>query len=381
MENERKMARTLKLLACLTGVVGTSLAYSQIPDLLNALDSGGRAMGMGGATRVTDATTMSALDNPAGLGYIGDKGYTLNTRTLPTSSTNVTGDFNNRTNNTTESPGKFAVTHLGYTMPFGGGTLGFSYTAGGYVNNVTFGNNLPSGALTVRNLVERTHAKTDFFALSYGRRSGKMNIGYGIVLVNQYVRSAQSFQLFDSSNTQVGSTDTDASGNSYGVGVVAGLQGDMGNGNMQWGLSLRSPVELSGNTTTSSIYDRVPGKASLGLAGSTAGAGREDYLVWALQGDYYFGGKSTSTISRNNVFGFGAGIEYNLHRFGARIPVRVGFQYVPSGGAGFNDRNAFTMGIGYRPNNSDFSLDLSLAKPSNGTKMDIALSLTFRPSK
>ncbi|MGE0001848.1 MAG: hypothetical protein AB7T05_07245, partial [Fimbriimonadaceae bacterium] len=56
-------------LIALSTVVGTG-AYAQIPDLLNALDAGGRSMGAGGATGVTDANTLSTYHNPAGLAFV-----------------------------------------------------------------------------------------------------------------------------------------------------------------------------------------------------------------------------------------------------------------------------------------------------------------------
>lgn len=374
-------ARKLKtiFIAGLAGLATTG--FAQVPDLLNALDSGGRAMGMGGSTRVTDATTQSALDNPAGLAYITERSAAANLRNLPNSENVASGQFGDRTNNTELKTGKMSVSHVGYATKFGGGTLGVSYTVGGYVNNRTVGNNLTDGPLTVRNLDETTKAQTDFFTLSYGKRQGSMNYGIGIVVANQYVRFAQSFQLFDASNTQVGSTSTDASGNALGVGVVAGVQGQL-SGGVDWGLSVRTPIDLGGNATTSSIYDKIPGKASLGFAGVMNGmSAGEDYLLWAMQADYYFGGDGSAAIPRKNVAAFAGGIEYNMHRFNARIPIRLGYQHIPSGGANFGDRSAFTFGIGYRPNNADYTIDLSFAKPTDGNKFDLALGITFKPSK
>jgi hypothetical protein len=66
-----------------------------------------------------------------------------------------------------------------------------------------------------------------------------------------------------------------------------------------------------------------------------------------------------------------------MNRWNARIPIRIGYTVVPSGGTGFIDRDAFTFGLGYRPNGSDFSLDLSFARPSDGNALDMALSITY----
>ena len=48
----------------------SSAATAQVPDLLNALDAGGRAMGLGGANNATNVDTLSAFYNPAALAYL-----------------------------------------------------------------------------------------------------------------------------------------------------------------------------------------------------------------------------------------------------------------------------------------------------------------------
>jgi hypothetical protein len=363
-------------------VLATGVAQAQVPDLLTALDTGGRAMGIGGATRVTDSTTYSALDNPAGLAYISEPTASLSFRNLPKSSTIAAGDFNDRTTSFTEQGGRTALAHAGYAMPYKGGTLGFSYTVGGHVDNVTNGGGLANGALTVQGLTETSRAQTDFFTFSFGKPSGNgMNVGVGIVIANQYTKFSQSYALFNGS-TNVGNTNTTASSNGIGVGLVAGVQGNLqADGSSQFGLSVRTPIDLSGNSETSAIYDKIPGKISLGAAGQVKGAGSgSEFLIWAAELDYYYGGEANALFSRKNTLGYGLGLEYNFNRFNARIPFRIGFQGVPAGGNGFSSRDALTFGLGYRPNGQPYSFDLNFARSIETGKFDIGLGFVYKPA-
>lgn len=366
-------------LILLTFVV-PGIASAQVPDLLNALDAGGRAMGVGGASRATDSTTQSALDNPAGLAFISEPTASISFRNLPKSTTLASGNFNDRTNSTDETSGRIALSHVGYATPFAGGTLGVSYTIGGHMDAVTTGNNLPNNTLSVRNLEENMRAQTDFFTLSFGRQQGGLNVGIGLVVANQYVKYSQSYLLFDG-NTQVGSSNISASDNGIGVGIVAGVQGYMGADNgTAWGISVRTPIDLNGNTETSGIYDKIPGKASFGIGGQLNRFSRgEDFLVWLAQIDYYFGGDEDLLFSRKNYATYGFGFEYNMHRYNARIPVRLGLSILPSGGNGFDSRDALTFGLGYRPIGKPYSIDLNFARAFESGKMDIGLGITFKP--
>lgn len=359
----------------------TSGAVAQVPDLMNAFDTGGRAMGIGGATRATDATTQSALDNPAGLAFVNSPTTGVIFRNLPSSTVVASGNFNNRDTTSELEVGKLALTHVGYAAPFRGGTLGVSYTVGGYADNVTTGNNLTTGGLSARNLREGISAKTDFFTVAYGQRRGGTNVGVGVVVASQYVAYSQAYQLFDAGNNQVGSVNTNVSGNGIGVGLVAGIQGQVANGgSTMWGASVRTPIDLTSNGSTSNVYDKIPGKFSLGVAGRIDNGGRNEFLVWAAQIDYFFGGEGGAILSRDNTIAGSAGVEYNLNWRNARIPLRLGYAFVPSGGDGFSDRNSFTIGIGYRPNGQPYSLDLNFAKPTDGNKFDIGLGFTYRPN-
>lgn len=364
-------------------VCGVS-AQAQVPDLLNAFDAGGRSMALGGGSAVTDSDTRSALNNPATLAYVSEPQFRFDVRNLPDSSVNVTGSFTNRTNSTDPGLGKRALTHLGYVMPTKRGTFGFSFTTTGYVSNRTTGDNLTNGSLTVRNLVEVTEATTNLFTFSYGQASGKMNVGYGLVVASQHIDASQNYSLFDSGGANVGTVSSSANGDSYGVGGVFGVQSrPRPDENYTWGASVRTPISLSGNSDTKNYMSRLPGKLSLGASGRHDLVGKEDFFAWALGTDYYFGGDTSGIIERKNSWGFGGGLEYNLFRFNARIPLRIGYAYIPNGGTGFSDRNALTFGIGYRPDKSPYSVDLSVAKVTGtgSAPYDLALGVTYKPGK
>ncbi len=354
---------------------------AQVPDLLNAIDAGGRAMGVGGASRVTDSTTMSALDNPAGLAFINRPTVGVAFRNLPKVDITASGNFADRTTRSDETQGRFALSHAGYAFPLAGGTVGISYTVGGYADARTTGANLSNNTLFVRNLNEQVRAQTDFFTVGYGKAaSSGLNFGIGVVVANQYTKFSQSYLLFDAGNNQVGSSNTFASDNGMGVGFVAGVQGFSPDGSTAWGASVRTPIDINGNSDTSNVYDKIPGKLSVGLANrlssySTGG----NFLVALAQVDYFFGGDESVLLARRDYAAFGLGLEYSLNRFDARIPIRLGFQAIPSGGRGFDERNTLTFGVGYRPNGKPLSIDLNFAKALDSGTFDIGLGVSYRP--
>lgn len=358
-----------------------AVAGAQVPDLLNAIDAGGRAMGVGGASRVTDSTTMSALDNPAGLAYINRPTVGVAFRNLPKVEITATGNFADRTTSSDETNGRFALSHAGYAFPMAGGTVGISYTVGGYADAHTTGANLANNALFVRNLNEQIRAQTDFFTVGYGRSaSNGLNFGLGVVVASQYTKFSQSYQLFDGSNTQVGSSNTFASDNGMGIGAVFGIQGFSPDGALAWGASVRTPIDINGNDDTASVYDKIPGKLSVGIANRlNAYSAGGNFLVALAQIDYFFGGEESALLARRDYAAFGLGLEYSMNRYNARIPIRFGFQAIPSGGNGFDDRNMLTFGVGYRPNGKPLSIDLNFAKALDSGTFDIGLGVSYRP--
>lgn len=362
------------------GLSGSALSLGQVPDLVNALDAGGRTMGAGGAFYATDANTYSALSNPANLGFINSSQFGIAFRNLPTSRQRVTGSFTNRTFNGEEFFGKRAITHVGYATPVATGTIGLSFTTGGYLRNQQAGTGLANGQLRVDNYFEETISQTDFFTISYGRNSGQTNYGFGIVVANQYIKNESNLTIVDpQTNQTVGTQQSNVSGNGTGLGAVVGISHTpVNNPDLNVSFSLRTPISLEGNTSTEAIYDRVPGKATLGLAMRTDGRfGSDDFMVYGFQADYYFGGQSNRVIPRKNHLVLGGGLEYNLFKFDARWPIRFGVQMAPSGGAGFDERNALTFGLGYRPYSNKYAVDLNFASPTGGGPVDMSLGITY----
>ena len=357
----------------------TGSVSAQIPDLMTALDTGGRAMGLGGGTYVTDANTWSINANPAGLGYIRTTTFSMAYRNLPNSVNSVSGDFADPIFDTSLTGGANALTHLGYAAPLGNGTIGISYTRAGFIHDLRSGTGLADGTLTIRNYSELMKAQTDLFTISWGRTlgNGTTNVGFGLVVANQYVKNDLAYDIYDG-NTFIDSVLAENTGNSTGIGAVAGIQfSPGGSSNSSIGLSVQTPIELTGSSDIDPYYSRIPGRASVGFAVRTDSANSLNYVLYGLQANYFFGGDSTGILSRKDHTTFGGGFEYMMHRWGAQIPIRFGVSIVSGGGSGFSNRNTVNFGLGYRPIGGDYLVDLSLAKPVDGNRIDLALSITI----
>jgi hypothetical protein len=357
------------------------VSFGQVPDLLNALDAAGRAMGVAGSTNATDSTTLSSYANPAGLAYIAAPTFSAAFRNLPESRSVLTGELANPSYQTTRKTGARALSHVGLAMPAGGGVVGIAYTMGGFVRDVqTSGGGLRDGGNSIQNMDLTTKVQHDFFTVSYGRRSGRANYGLGIVLASQYLSNTGVYSIFDSGNNFLGARRFSDSGNSTGFGAVIGAQFQTDAlGNSLVGVSLRSPISLSNNQRTSPYLDRIPGRASIGYATRTTPPGdARDYFVYSGQLDYYFSADDKAILTREDVLCGSFGLEYNFFRGGTRIPVRAGYAIVPKGGDRFDNRNTLTFGIGFRPPTGGLSADLSVGVPSGGGGLDTGLSVTYR---
>lgn len=380
--NARKL--TVTSIAAVLGAVGVS---AQIPDLVNALDAGGRAMGMGGGIYTAGADTMSGLNNPAGLGFLTEPQIGLAFRNLPESSTRLERDFRDPLVTTDAQSGTRALSHAGLVIPLkrsGGrtaGTVSVAYTLGGFIRDERTGTDLRDGNLTVRDYFEISKIKTDYFTLSYGAAGETFAWGIGAVLTNTYIRNTQFYNVFDGNNNGVGNVNVDNRGNQTGLGGVVGVQFIPRGSNLSIGLSYRTPIDLRGAEEVESYYDRIPGKLSGGFALRSDGLrGGNDFLVYGAQVDAYFGGKKDAILQRKDQVAVGGGFEYN-YRFGnSFIPFRLGYRWVPSGGDGFyfGDRETLTFGFGYRPFGGRFSADLNFATTSDGGGWDVALGLNYR---
>jgi hypothetical protein len=374
------MNRGIKLAFAALGAVPVA-AVAQVPDLISALDAGGRAMGMGGATYMTGADTLAGYYNPAGLGFVTRGTLDLTLRNMPESNTVVTGDIGpggTQRLSTEGDKGPSGLGHAGIAFPLKGnnggtnGTIALTLTKGGQIRDTrTAGAGLTEGGLPAPGYREFTKVTTDFINLSYGRSNsdGTFNWGFGLVYaVNRQVnnRTAPSgTTLFDA----------EASGIGAQIGV---LFSPKGNANTSFGLSVRTPIKLKGGSG-GLIYPRVPGRLGAGIAVRQDGFRKgRDYMVFGADVQHFFGGDTSNFVDRDKQTVFGLGTEYSYSFGGGRIPLRVGYSFVQAGGAAFGTRNGFTFGLGYRPANNDWGIDLNWARPeSGGNDLSIGLSYKF----
>lgn len=358
-------------------------AAAQVPDLLNALDAGGRAMAMGGATNVTNVDTLSAYYNPAALAYLDTRAVDLVYRNLPDSRTHLGGSLSNQTEDTDGRHGGDTISHAGFAVPLrtllgkGSGTLAVAYTLGGYVNDRATANSLSDGALTAQDYRLNREARTSFYSLSYGKAiNNALSLGVGLVGASTEVRYSESYTETIGQNafpTDISHHDTNG-----GVGVLVGaLYTPTSLPAVTFGLSYRSPMSLSGDNGSDG-YDRIPSRIIFGASYRKEGFREgKDYLLLGGQVESFFGGDSSRFFDRDNQTVFGFGAEYNVGTALGRVPVRFGFATVPRGGDGYESRDAFTLGIGVRPNRFPVGLDFSYAIPENGGH-DFSIAASYR---
>lgn len=379
-----------KLLLTAGVAVLSSVSMAQIPDLINALDAGGRAMGLGGGTYTAGSDTLSSYNNPAGLGFLTEPQFSIVFRNLPDSDTTVSRDFNNPQVATTSSAGSRAVTHLGLVFPIGkregktNGSIGLAFTTGGYIRDFRTGNNLQNGDLTVVNYAELLKVKNDFLTLSYGSSAESgFSFGFGLVVAQTSVVNRQDYGLVDSSGTDRGSVHVDNDETATGVGGIVGFTFvPKDNPKVSMGFSYRTPINLSGNNAVKAYYDKVPARLSGGFAGRVDGVrGGKDFLIYGVQGDAYFRNSHNTIVTQKQQFVIGGGMEYNYQASGFRLPIRFGYNAVPSGGDGFAQRNTFTFGLGYYPSNSGLGVDLNFGSPGGGGGLDLAFGITYKFGK
>lgn len=359
-------------------------AFAQVPDLINALDAGGRAMGMGGAGYATGSDTLAGYYNPAGLGYVTRGTLDLTFRNMPESRTVVSGDIGPGGTARFDTQGERGPTglgHAGIAFPLKGrnggsnGTIALTLTKGGALRDQRVGSaSLVEGTLNAANYSELLKISTDFLNLSYGRstQDGTFNWGLGVV----YALNRQTNHRLAPSGTTL--FDEEANG----LGFQAGIQfTPKDSSNVSLGFSLRTPITLRGGNNAL-IYKRIPGRVMGGIAFRQDGfRSNRDYIVFGADVQHFFNGEGSGIINRESQTVFGIGAEYNFTSSFGRVPIRLGYTAVQGGGGGlFGDRNAFTFGFGFRPTNSDFGLDVNWARPNRGGN-DLSLSLSYKFGK
>lgn len=369
-------ARRLSTIIAL-GLFG-ALSQAQVPDLLNALDSGGRAMGAGGSLYGTTSDTLSSAFNPAGTAFVDTPAVGVALRNLPRSNTTISGNTLNPDFNVSGKRGNLSPTHLGYVKPLGKrGVLSLTLTTEGYLNDVLNGST-SNGAVTItRNL--RREVRTDFLTLSLARTREDQLFSWGFGL--QVAQTGLRYNLNQVDNLG-GSIVRNENSTSYGVGAIIGAQfTPKGNQNVSFGLSYRTEINLVNNSRTSDLLDRIPARLLGSMAYRIDGfRGGKDFLIVGTQIQTFFNAKNGPDFNRKTQVVGGLGLEYNLVRDTMRIPVRLGYNIIPSGGNGFGPRNAFTFGIGYRPNNAKYTIDLNFAYPETGGP-DFGLFFNYRFGK
>ncbi len=388
MENQtfRSARRTLALASV---AVMSMTAHAQIPDLLAAFDAGGRSLGLGSSIGATSSNPNSAINNPAGLGYANRPTFSITFRNLTESRSVWSRSFVNPDVTTDSVSGNRSLSQVGFTRPLGNNSsIGLNYSIGGFIKDQITGTNLVDGETILRNYQEEIRAKSDLFTLAWGKASAdyRQSFGVGLVLATHNTRNLQQYQLFDNNGTPTDLNDDtflsneslNNSGQRIGFGAVAGLQFNP-SADTTFGVSVRTPIQLSGGTEVSDYYGRIPGKASAGLAKRlNKGLKSSDFIIVGAQADFFFGGDEDDILSRDSsqlAFGFGA--EYNYRFRDAYIPLRIGFRNVGKGGAGFQSTSALTFGLGYNPDAGSFGFDLDFGSNSRGGT-DMSLSLSYR---
>lgn len=375
--------RHLKLLSFALAAAPVA-AFAQVPDLVNAFDAGGRAMGMGGVTSVTGSDTLSGYYNPAGLGFVNRSTIGLTFRNMPESRSTVAGDIGpNGTQrfSTTSQNGATGLGHAGIAFPLKGkngssnGTIAVTLTKGGVLRDHRLaGVGLTEGGLPAGNYNQLIKSSTDFINVSYGRTTGDGSFNYGIGVV--YAMNRQINRKTAPSG--VSNFDADANGLGFQVGI---LSAPTGGNNLSFGASLRTPIKLRGGNGNPLIYDKIPGRVNAGVAFRQDGfRGSRDFMIFGAELNYFFGGSASAFIDRDTQSAFGIGAEYHYSTGAATIPVRMGYNFVQKGGRYFGARNSFTFGLGYRPSNGDWGLDVNWGRPQNGGS-DFGLSLVYRFGK
>lgn len=368
---------TISVLAALS-----SAAFAQVPDLVTALDAGGRSMGAGGALGITGISTLSVTSNPAAIAYASRTEVGIAARTLPTSETRVTGPLNDLRLSTDTTTGDYHLTHVGVILPLkskGGnqGAVGIAGTTTGWFHDTQRGNNLPNGIASYRDF---TRARTDLITVSYGMTSQNLALawGLGFVVARQNVRNFEQINFSDG-NIPPQIADTDTTGN--GLGFQAGLMyTPPERPDVTLAVSARTPIRIRSSASPINLYDRIPGRLAVGAAirrdGFRSGS---DYLILGGEVQHFFDGHDSPRIDRSEQTAGGVGAEYNYDHGSAFIPVRVGYAFIPKGGEDFRSRNGLTYGIGYRPKNGDFTIEVNFGRPQGGgTETGIYLSYRLK---
>jgi long-subunit fatty acid transport protein len=361
-------------------VVGSSFiagsAMAQIPDLLNSLDSGTRATGMGGSLSGTSADSSATFLNPAGLGFLDKRALSVSYRNLPTSKTKVSGRVEDPAMDTVGYRGKNSFSALSVGLPMAHGTLGVSYNIGGFVKDRQRGT-VNQGGNNLETFINDLDARTDFFTISYGttNKSQSSSYGIGITYAEQGTKARRLLI-----NDGVTSDDVNVDEKGTGFGILVGAQFIPKNApNITYGLSYRSEIKLNYGGNDPGFIEKIPARLLGGVAIRQDGLrGGQDFIVYGAQAEYYFAAGGSGRYSRDaqTVVGFGA--EYSYKAGNYRVPLRFGYNVRSRGNDNdFTSRSAFTFGVGYRPLAGKYTIDVNFGIPHGGG-YDTAITVGYR---
>ncbi|HWP31493.1 MAG TPA: hypothetical protein VNK96_07210 [Fimbriimonadales bacterium] len=377
---------------CTLGLLVASFSFAQMSDTMYSFEMGGRAYGMGGSIYSNSADASASYWNPACLGLVQTTLVEAVMRNRPISQTHLTGTIEDGLDGTGELGYGFqSLSFGGVAWPFRGGTLGLSYAVGGYVRQNGFGEDTTSssagGPLTAQTLFR---SMTEFFTVAYGRPMGQnSNIGVGVVVARQSLSDKAHVFFTGDPDSIVLSGGFDDLGS--GVGAIVGYQfTPPGRQNVSIGASYRSEINLSGIDSGSSHIDVIPARLQGGLAFRVDGLrGGRDFLIGGVDVMYIFPGNDGKVLENDGQFSAGIGLEYNWTQSFGYLPIRIGFRFIDKSikrqvalqEDPFIARQIVTFGIGYRPKNAPYSLELNLAAGNKQNTPDIALGLQFEVRK
>jgi hypothetical protein len=202
-----------------------------------------------------------------------------------------------------------------------------------------------------------------------------MTIGAGLVVARQTIQSASVIALFQNGNPIQSPDPTDTKEDATGIGAIIGAQFTAGP-STSYGISLRTPIKLSGFDELSSYSGTIPGRLQAGMLYRKDGLrGGKDFLLAGIDAAYFFKANDGKAFERKGHVSGGVGVEYNLSQRWGWVPLRLGVHATSAGGPGFDERTVFTFGFGYRPMSGNFWLDFGAATGSGQNRPDFAISL------
>ncbi|MCH8274056.1 MAG: hypothetical protein IH851_04635 [Armatimonadetes bacterium] len=357
--------------------------WTQIPDLLSFFEPGGRAMGMGGAIYSNAADVSASYWNPAGLAYISDPMAEINFRNRPTTSTVLTGTFIDPDRDGETGFGSNAFTFGGIAFPVGNGVIGLSYAQGGYARELAIGSNLGSGdpgdPTFVERQVEFLRVVTEFVTLAWGTsRGNNMNIGVGVVFARQTISDAFFRRTIPGGTGDPIISESDFTGAATGFGGIVGAQFASENSNVSFGVSYRSEITLNSVGEFALYSQKIPARIQGGVVWRADGLrGGQDFVIGGVDVAFFPSASSGLILARDEQVSAGIGFEYNWAQSFGYLPIRIGFRTTGAATDGFDQRNVFTFGVGYRPHKEGYVLELNFASGDGQSRPDVALSASF----